>query len=195
MPFSFFRRQSTPACTDAPSYSPLDADDPNHLKVLDIVKSYLSPLDIPDIPDPPLVFRSLDLEGETSFTVQLPEPINPQIEAKILYVRFKKDAHGRDVVYLSMPQPTKSIYDLPIQDRLYNWPTYMGPNYQYGPITIMVENSTNGRWLSMTMHASFGAEYVDFRMKKCIMEQGENVTLTGPRPDGHFALGCNHLWS
>ncbi|RSL53834.1 hypothetical protein CEP54_010186 [Fusarium duplospermum] len=192
MPFNFFKRKSTPACTDEQVSKPLETADPDRLKVLDIVESYLSPL---LIPYPPLVFRDVKSEGETVFTIKLPKPINPGIETKYLYVKFKKDAHGRDVVYMSMPQPTKSTYALPLQDKLYNWPTYMGPNYRYGPITIMVEDSVEGRWLSMTMHASFGALYVDFRMRQSIVEQGGNVTLTGPRSDGMFALGCDGLWS
>ncbi|KAI8683208.1 hypothetical protein LRP88_04819 [Fusarium phalaenopsidis] len=193
MPLNFFRRRSSRASEQvgAPP-TPLETADPDRLKVLDIVESYLTPI---IIPYPPIVFRTLQAEGQSEFMVQLPKPVNADIKAKELYVKFKKDFYGRTVVFMSMPQPSSSMYDLPVPDRLYDWPTYMGPNYRWGPITVKVEDSVQGRWLSMTMHASFGGDCVDFRMKQSIMEQGENVTLTGPRPDGMFALGCGGLWN
>ncbi|KAM6535553.1 Hypothetical protein NCS54_00428600 [Fusarium falciforme] len=192
MPFNFFRRSSRRTSEqETASPAPLETADLDRLKVLDIVESYLTPI---IIPYPAIVFRTFQAEGQSEFTVRLAEPINPDIQAKELYVKFKKDSYGRTVVFMSMQQPSSSMYDLPVPDRLYNWPTYMGPNHRWGPITVKVEDSVQGRWLSMTMHASFGGDYVDFRMRQSIMEQGENVTLTGPRPDGVFALGCAGLW-
>lgn len=193
MPLNFFRRRSSRASEQVEATpAPLETADPDRLKVLDIVESYLTPI---IIPYPPIVFRTLQAEGQSEFTIQLPEPINPDIQAKELYVKFKKDFYGRTVVFLSMQQPSSSMYVLPVPGRLYNWKTYMGPNYRWGPITVKVEDSVQGRWLSTAMHASFGGDYVDFRMRQSIMEQGENVALTGPRPDGVFALGCDRLWS
>ncbi|KAI8722432.1 hypothetical protein NCS52_00387100 [Fusarium sp. LHS14.1] len=193
MPFNFFsRRSSRPSEQVTPLPSPLETADPLRLMVLDIVEYYLTPL---IIPYPVIVYRTLQEEEHSEFMVQLPKPINPDIEAKELYVKFKKDSYNRTTVYMSMPKPSKSIYALPVPDRLYNWTTYMGPNYKYGPITVKMEDSVQGQWLSMTMHASFGADCVDFRMRQPIRGQGENVTLTGPRPDGMFAIGCARLWS
>ena len=193
MPFNFFsRRSSRPSEQVTPLPAPLETADPWRLMVLEIVESYLTPL---IIPYPVIVYRTLQEEGRSEFTVQLPKPIKPGIETEELYVKFKNDSHGRDTVFLSMPQPGCSTYALPAPDRLYNWPTYMGPNYRYGPITVKMEDSVQGQWLSMAMHAGFGGDYVDFRMRQSIMEQGENVTLTGPRPDGMFALGCARLWN
>ncbi|EEU47039.1 uncharacterized protein NECHADRAFT_78060 [Fusarium vanettenii 77-13-4] len=189
MPFNFFsRRSSRPREVLVRA---LETADPWRLMVIDIVESYLTPL---ILPYPLNVYRNPHEEGH-EFMVQLPKPINPGIEAKELHVKFKTDSYNRTTVYMSMPKPSKSSYAPPAPDRLYNWPTYMGPNYKYGPITVKMEDSVEGQWLSMTMHASFGADYVDFRVKQSIMEQGENVTLTGPRPDGMFALGCARLWS
>ncbi|KAI8675339.1 hypothetical protein NCS57_00435000 [Fusarium keratoplasticum] len=193
MPLNFFRRNSRRTSEqETASPAPLETVDQDRLKVLDIVESFLTPI---IIPYPPIVFRTLQAEGQEEFTVQLAKPINADIQAKELYVKFKKDSYGRTVVFMSMQQPSSSMYVLPVPGRLYNWTTYMGPNYRWGPITVKVEDSVQGRWLSTTMHASFGGDYVDFRMKQSIMGQGESVTLTGPRPDGVFALGCDRLWS
>ncbi|UPK90921.1 hypothetical protein LCI18_001856 [Fusarium solani-melongenae] len=184
MPLNFLKRNTSPV--------PLGTADPDRLKVLEIVESYLSPI---VIPYPPLVFRTIQAKAKSEFTIRPPKPINPDIQSKELYVKFKKNSHGQDVVSLSMQEPSSSTYVLPAPGRLYNWTTYMGPNYLWGPITIKVEDSVQGRWLSTMMHASFGAGFVDFRMGQSMKEQGENVTLTGPRPDGMFALGCDCLWS
>ncbi|KAL2689422.1 hypothetical protein Neosp_003476 [[Neocosmospora] mangrovei] len=193
MPLNFFRRRSSRENEQKRELpAPLETADSCRLMVIDIVEAYLTPL---ILPYPLVVYRILQEEGHSEFMVQLPKPINPGIEAKELYVKFKTDSYNRTTVYMSMPKPSKSIYALPAPDRLYNWLTYMGPNYKYGPITVKMEDSVQGQWLSMTMHASFGADCVDFRMRQPIMGQGQNVTLTGPRPDGMLALGCARLWS
>ncbi|KAJ4182592.1 hypothetical protein NW755_010359 [Fusarium falciforme] len=128
MPFNFFRRNSRRTSEqEIASLAPLETADPDRLKVLDIVESYLTPI---IIPYPAIVFRTFQAEGQSEFTVRLAEPINPDIQAKELYVKFKKDSYGRTVVFMSMQQPSSSMYDLPVPDRLYNWPTYMGPNHR-----------------------------------------------------------------
>lgn len=189
MPLNFFKRGSSRAGEHP---APLETADPDRLMVLDIVELYLDPT---LLPYPPVVFRTIQAEDRSEFTIQLPKPIKPGIDARKLYVKLRKDTFGQTVAYMSMPEPPSSTYTLPLPDRLYNWPKKLTSAYRRGPITIVVEDSVEGRWLSMAMHVSFGGDYGGWRMKKCMQEQGEKVTDTGPRPDGTFAAGCKGLWS
>ncbi|KAJ4308446.1 hypothetical protein N0V84_012095 [Fusarium piperis] len=183
MPFNIFGRTSGAALP-----APLATADPDRLKVLDIVEFYLSPC---TLPYPPIVIRTLQAEEQSEFTIQLPKPIDPDIESKELYVKFKKDTSGQTVVYMSMQKPSSTVFALRSRDQLFNWPTKLGAESQWGPMAIMVEDSVEGRWLSMAMHSGFGMDFASWRMERCIKEQG----LVGPRVAGMFAAGCESFWS